>query len=123
MNQIEILLACKHQGTNHVRLGGGRGSVRVCNDCWNASVAARKAEAVAARPEQQDANEAAKRDAVAYWEARGVKVGDTVRRFVANMLGGGVTVEGVAKVGARGPYVSAPQFQPGKLAAAGWVRA
>lgn len=121
MNQIEILAACNHPGTNRVRLGGGRGSATVCDACWNASVEARRADAAAARPGQQEANGAAKRDAVAYWQMRGVKPGDTVRRFVASMLGGGVTVEGTAKVGVLGPYVSAPQFQPGRLAAEGWV--
>lgn len=105
----DIILACAHERrTSEVNLGGGRGVVWCCCDCWNASVYARRADMARDR-------EAAKDRGRTYWAARGIAVGETVGAFAASMFGiGGMSCRGVAKVGRSGAYVVS-KAQAGQL--------
>lgn len=110
-----IILRCDHEGrkTSEVNLGGGRGIVWCCCECWNASVAARRAEDRARREQAMERGRA-------YWAARGIAVGETVGAFAQSMFGiGGLSLRGVAKVGKAGAYV-ASKAQPGQLAPEYW---
>lgn len=110
--QEEILRGCNHEHrTSEVRLTDGA-TIFCCCNCWNDSVAARRAA-------QKAANEERKKAGIAFWEARGIKVGQKVYRMAASMFGT-YRVEGVAKVNRNGAYVSS-SAQPGALAPEGWV--
>jgi hypothetical protein len=93
----------------------GRNSIGQCCECHNKGYseyrARRKAE-----------GDKIKAEAVAWWAERGIKPGQTVKRFCASFLFGGTTVHGIAKVGVNGPYVTS-KFQDGHLTPEGWTAA
>lgn len=91
---------------SEVQLGKG-GTVRVHWTVWNEHVQMRRKAERAWKAHCKQVG----RD---YWAARGIRVGQKVYAFAANMLFGGMRVEGIAKVGANGAYV-ASSYQRGQL--------
>jgi hypothetical protein len=57
----------------------------------------------------------------AFWAARGIRVGETVRVYGWHLLGGRFPILGTAKAGVSGPYVFSPRY--GHLAAEGAEKA
>lgn len=94
------MLSSNEEPLSRVHMGAGR-YIHVPVATWNAHVSARVAAEKMLAKWQKD--EAAK-----YWQARGIKVGAKVYAVARHMLNPLMTVrvEGVAKVGKRGPYVS-----------------
>jgi len=99
MTSTEIILACTHAADSpcDVTLSDGR-EVKCCCECWNLSVAARRA-ADKAR------NEAAKEEGRKYWQARNIAVGEVVVTGGISIFGA-YEAKGIAKVGRVGAYVS-----------------
>lgn len=89
----------------------------VCCDCWNASIAARKAVEDRSTTDRKAAAEA-------WWAARGIRTGDEVKRGPNSEIGMilGLTYRGKARAGKNGPWVqigpSRTQYDPN-----GWVQA
>gem|GEM_PF-2501036 len=92
-----------------------RNTAGQCMDCHNRQV-------FAWREEQRARREAGKAKGLAFWQAKGIQPGDRVERFAVSWFGiGGELVQGMAKVGANGAYVTAPTH-PGRLAPHGWQK-
>lgn len=95
---------------------GDRDTGGFCNICHNANYHKYK-------QERKDQITEMKQKGTEHWEKQGIKPGDKVKRFSLSWTGlGGITVEGIAKVGSNGPYVTS-EYQPGKLHPAGWKKA
>lgn len=112
--QTEIIRACTHEPKPCDTTAG-----LCCSDCWNASVYARRADR---RAELAASLAAGKLEGARYWEARGVRVGQTVYRVARSMLNplATVRVEGRACVNRGGAYVRSAA-QRGELAPEGWT--
>ncbi len=92
----------------------------LCQACWHAEIADFNRRSCAATKEDQAKRKA---EAAAFWLVRGIRVGDTVRFPVQHVLFGSSWHTGVAKAGARGPYVVSPEFPGRRIGADGAVRA
>ena len=115
--QEQLIDACSHENRSctDIHLSDGR-TVACCCDCWNAGVKARKASV-------RKGGDAARAAGIEFWSKRGVAVGDRVYRIAAHALvPNGIRIDGIAKVGVCGAYVSS-RAQRGQLVAEGWVKA
>ena len=93
-----------------------RNSAGECTDCHNLGNQERRA----ARTAQLDQRRAEGR---AYWQGRGIQVGQRVTNYAVSMLlATSHKVYGIAKVGVVGAYVSS-QAQRGYLSPNGWTAA
>ena len=97
-----ILLECEHadRAAEVNMLDGTRRLV--CCDCWNSHVDKRR------EAEQHELN-AARWRGVEYWRGRGLDVGAIVYTSGFTIFGVAYAIEGIAKVGRAGAYVSCPK--------------
>ena len=93
-----------------------RNSAGRCTECHNLEYRERRAIMSANVEQQREAGRL-------YWQQRGIRVGQRVKTVAVNMFGTSAeVVQGVAKVGAVGAYVSS-RFQRGYLQPDGWQAA
>lgn len=99
MTQDQILRACDHtdRQTSEVTMGHGE-TIKVCCECWNASVAARRSARKTHLAEYWTKYRQAQSIAMQEAEAH---IGQRVQYFAASMLGpafGGILVTGTIRV-------------------------
>jgi len=92
---------CQCQTKRNIVING----VHCCSECYDNFLAAEK---VADKLRLERGKEHGRK----YWAERGIKVGAKVKATINSLFGLGSTeVEGIAKVGLHGAYVSAPTYR------------
>ncbi len=126
--QDEILRACDHSDRQRAETNMGRGEIlKVCADCWNASVYARRQDRKLQLATHWQEYRTKQAEAM---KAAGAEVGQRVQYFCPSMLGaffGGITVKGIIRVNRNGvAYVQLDQASNGTRATEwnkGWKQA